>query len=176
MIGLSVNQAKGLFFDRARVVSAVSKAERRVLSKFGAFVRTRARSSIRTRKKASQPGRPPSSHTGILKGYLFFAYEPSRRSVVIGPAKTNQVFFRMDGTPVTGLVPEVLEYGGAIRILEVLKYGRWQRADLRSKRRLAGLKTRLRTVTIAPRPYMNPALRAEAPKFPLFWRDAVKAA
>lgn len=89
------------FFDAARVLAAVSRAERRVLSKFGAFVRTRARSSIRKRKASSPPGRPPSSHEGSLRRLLFFAYDSSSRSVVVGP-----VPFRR------GEAPALLERGG----------------------------------------------------------------
>ena len=85
-IGMKLNQAKGLFFDRQPVLNAVSRSERRVLSKFGAFVRRGARSSIRKRKSVSEPGSPPSSHTGLLRKMIFFVYEPARASVVIGPS------------------------------------------------------------------------------------------
>ena len=76
-IGMKLKQAKGLFFDRQPVLNAVSRSERRVLSKFGAFVRRGARSSIRKRKSVSEPGRPPSSHTGLLRKMIFFVYEPA---------------------------------------------------------------------------------------------------
>jgi len=56
-----------------------------VLSKFWAFVRQRARTSIRKRKGTSQPGSPPYSHVGLLRKFILFAYEPARQSVVIGP-------------------------------------------------------------------------------------------
>ena len=105
MIGMSVNKAKGLFFDSKAVIRQTDKATRRVLSKFGAFVRTRARSSIRKRKRPSAPGQPPSSHTGLLKRFIYFVLEPSRKSVVIGPTKLNK----------PGGIPEVLEYGGRSR-------------------------------------------------------------
>ena len=36
MIGMRIDQAKGLFFDRAAVTSAADRAQRRVLSRFGA--------------------------------------------------------------------------------------------------------------------------------------------
>ncbi len=64
MIGMRVD--KRMFFDRKRVVDATDRATRRVLSKFGAFVRQTARRSIRRRRSVSQPGQPPSSHTGLL--------------------------------------------------------------------------------------------------------------
>lgn len=97
-----IAQITELFFDRDRVVRSMDRATRKALSKFGAFVRTRARSSIRSRKGTSQPGKPPRSHTGLLKRFLFFSYEPSVANVVIGPAKLNT------GTK----APELLEHGG----------------------------------------------------------------
>src|SRR5690606_27235103 len=90
MIGMKVNQAKALFFDRRAVTSRVDRATRKVLSRFGAFVRTRARSSLRRRKGASPPGQPPSSHTELVKRFLFFVYESEQKGVVIGPALLNK--------------------------------------------------------------------------------------
>ncbi|MEN9555081.1 MAG: hypothetical protein RLZZ232_1367 [Planctomycetota bacterium] len=107
MINMKVKQAKGFFFDRRRVTSAVDKATRTRLSRFGAFVRTAARSSIRRRKASSKPGQPPSSHTGLLKQHIYFIYEPNNRSVVIGPAFLNE---RQQSPP----VPELLENGGLV--------------------------------------------------------------
>ena len=46
MIGMKLDAAKGLFFDRARVTNAVDRTTRKNLSRFGAFVRKRARTSI----------------------------------------------------------------------------------------------------------------------------------
>ena len=85
MIVMTSDQAKGMFFDRKVVTNAVDRAARRVLSRFGAFVRRGARSSIRKRKRVAEPGMPPSSHTGLLKRNIFFLYEPHHSSVVIGP-------------------------------------------------------------------------------------------
>ena len=90
MIGMKLQQAKGLFFDRASVMSAADRATRRVLSKFGAYVRQTARTSIRKRKSISQPGQPPSSHTGLLKRNIFFVFSPDTQSVVIGPILLNE--------------------------------------------------------------------------------------
>lgn len=104
MIGMRLGQARGLFFDRSRVINAVDRTTRRNLSRFGAYVRTRSRTSIRKRRTISPPGRPPSSHTGLLKRNIFFVYEPARRSVVIGPVLLN----RSSGAP------ELLEHGGTV--------------------------------------------------------------
>jgi len=93
---------KSIFFDRAAVLNAVDKGTKNVLSKFGAFVRTTARHSIKKRKSASPAGSPPSSHTGLLKKFIFFGYDRDEQSVVIGPAKLNS------GTN----APHTLEHGG----------------------------------------------------------------
>jgi len=166
---------KELFFDKAKVVRAVDKARRAVLSKAGAFIRQRAKTSMRKRAGTSSPGEPPHAHEGSMRRFLFFGYDPSADTVVVGPAKTNQVFFDRDRRPVTGTVPAVLEYGGQITVFEVQKFGRWQRADLRSRRRIAGLPSRYRKVTIKPRPYMRPALLAELPRLPALWRNSVRS-
>jgi len=165
------------FFDRPKVRRAVDRARRQSLSKAGAYIRTRARTSIRRRKGVSAPGSPPHSHEGTLRRLIFFGYDPAAGSVVVGPAATNQVFFNRHRQPVRGTVPEVLEYGGEITILEVEKWpGFWTRADLRSRRRLAGKRTRCRRVRVAARPYMWPAFEAERNNIPRHWRNSVRAA
>lgn len=149
MIGIKLDQTKGLFFDRAEVMRATSRAERQVLSRFGAFVRRSARSSIRKRKRISQPGSPPSSHTGLLRKFIFFAFEPQSRSVVIGPVRLNQK---------VGDAPAALEHGGKSQVAQG------------SRRR--GRRTR--TIRVRPRPYMQPAFEKEQQKLPQMWRDSVK--
>jgi hypothetical protein len=73
-----------------------------VLSKFGAFVRQRARTSIRKRKGTSPPGQPPYSHVGLLRKFILFAYDQDRKSVVIGPTLTKE----------ESEAPRLLEHGG----------------------------------------------------------------
>jgi len=145
MIGMDL---KAIFFDRKAVRSAVDRTARRVLSRFGAFVRRAAKSSIRKRKRASAPGEPPSSHTGLLKQFIFFGYDRDRRSVVTGPQRLNQK---------VGDAPAALEHGGVSTVVE----------GLRGKRRK-------RRVRIRARPYMGPAFEQERPKLPAMWRDSVK--
>jgi len=134
-----------LFFDSKKVRRSVDRATRRVLSKFGAFVRRTARSSIRKRKKASTPGSPPSSHIGLLKKFIWFGYEPAKRSVVIGPARLSQAG--------RGEAPHLLEYGGTDTI------------ERRGKRKRA---------KVRPRPFMGPAFEKEQPKLPAMWRGSVR--
>lgn len=91
---------KAGFFDREKVQDAVEAGRRKALSKFGSFVRQRAKSSIRKRKAISAPGMPPSSHEGSLR-LIFFAYDKETQSEVIGPVKFKR-----------GRAPDVLEHGG----------------------------------------------------------------
>jgi hypothetical protein len=140
---------KQMFFDRKAVTSRVDRTARKVLSKFGAFVRTGARHSIRKRKAISEPGDPPSSHVGLLRKLIYFGYDRGRRSVVIGPQRLNQK---------VGDAPHALEYGGTSTVVE----------GLRGKRKK-------RRVRIAARPFMGPAFERERPKLPAMWADSVKA-
>ncbi len=141
MIGMVT---KAMFFDRKAVTSRVDKAARKVLSKFGAFVRTGARHSIRKRKTVSRPGSPPSSHVGLLKKLIYFGYDSTRKSVVIGP------------TPLRGTAeaPPLLEYGGNAR-----------RRDRKGKNVMASYRAR---------PFMGPAFEREKPKLPAMWAASVK--
>lgn len=90
-----------IFFDPQRVIRAMDKATRRSLMRAGAFIRRTAKTSIRKRKGASKPGKPPHSHIGHLRRLLYFAYDPAIPSVVIGPAKWR-----------FGEAPNLLEFGG----------------------------------------------------------------
>lgn len=92
------------FFDRPIVIKSMLKTNRQALSRAGSFIRTTARRSIRKRKKVSKKGNPPSSHSGELRKLIFFSYDQTRDSVVIGP-----LLFKSSGSPT---VPNILEFGG----------------------------------------------------------------
>ena len=149
MIDMKLGKLGGTFFNHKKVIAATDKATRSVLSRFGAFVRRTARSSIRRRKKAAPPGRPPSSHTGLLKKFIFFGYDASRKSVVIGPAKLSG---KSSG------IPRTLEMGGS-SVTEITKKG----------------KPRQKKIAIAARPFMGPAFEKEKPKLPAMWRDSIQS-
>ena len=138
-----------IFFNAPKVLRAVDDATRKVFSKFGAYVMTRSRRSIRKPPKkakggASRPGRPPYSHTGALKKFIFFGYDFKSRSVVIGPTKLS-----VKNTN----APETLEYGGKATI------GKGQKR---------------KDIIVEARPYMGPAYEKEKPKLPGMWADSVK--
>lgn len=173
MITYKVNQAKSFFFDRQKVLKSMDRATARALSKAGAFIRTASKGLIgRKGKKPRPPGKPPRSHTGLLKNLIFFAYEPTRRTVVIGPARISRTYPKGHGQPVTGTVPEVLESGGRIGILEWYEptTGAWRPVKGSARNLHQDRQTRIKTVGIAARPYMGPALVQEAPKFPSLWK------
>ncbi len=100
-MALNLEALKRTFFDAKGVQDALDPAVRKALSKFGAFVRTRARSSIKKKKGTSKPGAPPFSHTGTLRKILF-GYDARNKSVVTGPVLAGS----QSGAP------ENLEYGG----------------------------------------------------------------
>jgi hypothetical protein len=171
---------KSLFFDSPKVIRAVDKAKRQVLSKSGAVIRTIARRSMRParqysvtempeemresyerrakiakqaglprpkRPKApSKPGEPPRVRLGHLKRLLFYAYDPQRESVVVGPERFRK-----------GQAPSVLEEGGTATVTG-----------------FEGGKIVRRRIRVKPRPYMGPALEKERPRLPLRWRNSVR--
>ena len=142
-----------LFFDRKAVRRSVDRARRRSLSRAGAFVRQRARTSMRRRKGSAPPGKPPYAHEGSLRRLVFFAYDRGSESVFVGP-----VGFRKSKAPST------LEFGGRVTIKQ-----RRRRAN--GKRIITS-----RRVRIKPRPFMAPALAREISQLPKAWRNSVKGA
>jgi hypothetical protein len=146
----SIIQFKKMFFSSKEVVAATDKAARSVLSKIGAFIRREAKSSIRPggkKHKASLPGQPPRSQTGLLKRFIFFGYDTAAQSVVVGPAKLGGVKGKD--------APHTLEYGGKIG------FRLWALGFSRS-------------VNIVKRPYMRPALDKNLPKLPAMWANSIK--
>lgn len=163
MFGLKLKEAKGGFFDREPVRKAVDAAALRILSRFGAFVRQRARTSIRVRQGTSAPGTPPHGHksglraktsrsgevrtrsVSLLREYILFSYDREKRSVLIGPAK-------LAGT-VGPRALEALEYGGTT---------------------IALTNGKKRSLTVRARPFMRPAFSEELQRLPEDWRNAVR--
>lgn len=153
---------KNMFFDRAHVAREVGKANAAALSKAGSFVQRRARSLIGqpAKKKTTPPrpaGKPPRARSDdrvrTLRN-IWFAYDPRNQSVVIGPLLLNG-----EG----GSVPALHEFGGTKAI--------------RVTRRMKGQKVRVvKQAKYPARPFMGPALAAEAPKFPSLWTNSVRGA
>ena len=150
----AIAEFKGGFFDAEPVLKEMDRVQKKTLSRFGAFARTRMKSSLRYTSGKSRPGQPPHVHkrlgfnklkrdrkTGAtkkqpvspLRELVFFAYDPATKSVVVGPV-------RFGGAG--GIVPGLLEHGGAGTFKDgetgEIKRGVW-----------------------APRPFVRPAGEAE---------------
>ncbi len=185
---MDFNSTKNAFFDSSAVIAMMDKKERQALSKAGAFIRRRSKSSLRYRKKASSAGSPPSVHrgaftktttnrkTGIekkqaaspLKELIFFAFDATKKTTVIGP-----VIFRK-----SNLVPRLLEGGGSTTIRKIQPAAS-ERKKAKSPAQSAAFRRKVANgtivipkrkvdrvgIVIAPRPFMNPAMMAELPKF-----------
>ena len=173
------------FFDRQAVIDRMSKANRQALSKAGAFIRRRARTSLRRRKSTSPPGSPPSVHSddsiATLKNILF-AYEPHSESLVVGPVRLNQVedsWIDLGRTT----VPQLHEFGDIARVLEWSWDGgrTWSRRDRRfrhtsrKRKEVYHFIERRRRARYRARPFMGPALEAERPNIPDAWTGALNS-
>jgi len=90
------------FFDEKTVNDAVARARVIALRAGGALVRRLARAGIKRRRGTSKPGDQPFSHEGDLKKLLYFDYDRTSESEVIGPIKTGNKN-----------VPNLLEFGGS---------------------------------------------------------------
>jgi len=164
-MNLTVSAAKSSFFDRQKVMAAVDRATRKALSKAGAFVRQRAKTSIRYREAPSQPGLPPSAHRTVgsvrkksgkvvtkkqlvspLREFMFFSYDRATRTVVVGPAL-------LSGTQSREAL-HALEHGGPSTVV-----------DPRGRRR---------PITVRARPFMRPAMLAELGNFPTLFANTVR--
>jgi hypothetical protein len=192
--------AKKMFFDRQAVIDAIGRANVVVLSRAGAFIQRRAKSSIRKRKRVSLPGEPPSSHVGTLRNLIYFGFDTGTRSVVVGPTPVGAI----------SVVPPTLEYGGPSVVRknprrkhrkvgdggEIRIGGSWGATTKRNKEGKDVTYVRLTTQAqadranrlneelygpeyvggrpIAARPYMGPALRAEMPNLPVLWANSIR--
>lgn len=96
----------------------------------------------------SKPGEPPRSITKLLRRFIFFAWDQSTQSVVIGPAQLNKS---------TG-APKTLEYGGKTSLV-------FTRSS--SNNRIYQFRRR---IYIKPRPYMRPALAKTITQMDRFWK------
>lgn len=144
--GQSICKVKTLFFDSPAVIKSVDAATRKVLNRIGGMIRLTARRSIKkapSRTAVSKPGKPPLSHTGLLKNYIYYSFDPQARSVLVGP-----VALRAKGKD----VPHTLEYSGTAKIKT---------------------KNGSKKVHIAARPYMGPALKVSHPKMAALWKNSV---
>lgn len=127
------------------------KATNKMLGRFGAFVRSDAKRSIRkqpidrTRKtfgktrprKPSRPGTPPGDVIGTLKRFVLFDVDQAKRNVIMGPAW--------------------LPRQQSQRTLELLEHGGVRRQRSRRHNRTV-------TARYPARPFMRPAFNKNTPQ------------
>lgn len=162
------------FFDRQAVISRLDRMERRVLSKFGAFVRRRARSSVRRPRRKTLAEMSPEERASFELAKRISKYEgrPAPKKPlassrpgepfrdVTGEARKN-ILFGYDPdrhSVVTGI--RKTKSGGAV---EALEYG--------GTSRITGGRDKGKLVYIEPRPVVNPARDEELPGLPAMFRD-----
>jgi phage gpG-like protein len=162
---------KDVFFDRPAVRNALKAPTKKALSKAGAFIQRRARSSMRRKSAAirrkgkivgfrertpSPAGSPPFAWSrdkfATLKNILF-GYDENRESVIVGPVG----FGRKE-------VPALHEFGGTAKRTRI-KFRRRGGRNVPIKEHY--------TARYPARPFMGPALAAEAPKLPPLFRGVL---
>lgn len=165
-MAFSLKAAKAAFFDTEKVRKATDRGTRKALSKFGAFVRQRDKSSLKYKTGKADAGNPPHVHRNSgftrtkknragaeskqkaspLRELTLFAYDEVRRSVLIGAAA-----FR---SPVgEGLIPRTVEEGGTGPFLS---------------------RGKIKQGVFKPHPHLGPAFRAELPKAPQMFKDIIR--
>lgn len=177
-VQLGVREFKAGFFNKELISRQADKGHARYQTKMGAFIRRQMKGLIRYSKKSSTPGSPPKAHKtsgfsrvkrgsdGIVKRQqqsplrelIFFAYDPSTRSTVIGPAKFGST-----------KAAQVLEHGGNAVVREPILRAKATRPTSRKQAsaykrllkdgRLTAPRRqfRQRTITVLPRPYSKRA-------------------
>jgi hypothetical protein len=200
MIGMKIDAVKGLFFDKPAVIGAMERATVRVFNRFGAYVRLTARRSIRKigkKGKASLPGQPPKSRTGLLREHIYYVYDKNTRSVVIGAALLNRSTWAQKTLEGGGTIRQKnprrrfrkIGDGGEIRVNEgkpsrTMKLAEESEVNytLLTIQAQADRANRLNEElygpaelvwTIAPRPYMAPAFETAKEKLPSLWENAI---
>ncbi|MEL6896243.1 MAG: hypothetical protein AAFP90_09090 [Planctomycetota bacterium] len=147
--------------NRPTITQMMDRKTRRALIRAGAFVRRRARSQLRRRKRVSRPGQPPSVHSrdkfATLKNILF-AFDERSFAVIVGPREIGRRYPNILPGETVG---EVQEVGGRMIVFEIQQSrGRWLAVSFNRYRSHIGRK-RTRTVTVRSRPNMVLALRRE---------------
>lgn len=191
-------------FNPKKVEDRAAKAKRRVLSKFGAYVYTAAKQSIKELENPSKPMNPPRSVTGELKRKIRFAVIKDE-DVIIGPeiggtqdADTIEYGGTVQGAGDIG-TPEAFLSAGFGPIAIGHRRGRKTHSSKKGRKirvTRARITTQLQAQRasrlyfeyglpgsekaysgsryVAPRPFMVPAFEKILPQLPDMWLNSVK--
>lgn len=148
---------KGAFFDSAKVIKAMNAADRRAQGKTAGYTRRVAKNSIKyakNRKQTSAPGSPPLAHRADS-----FTRLTKKKGVPVRQASSplkELIFYGYDTkTKSTVVGPAVFRRSKFAGV-----------APARLEKGLDGYK---------PRPFMVPALKATASKYPDFFKASLRA-
>ena len=98
------------FIDRPGVFEAVDAKFVKVFGRTGGFGRQVMRRGMRKKKTASPAGGYPSSRSGLLKDSIYFNYDKSTKTLVIGPLRFDR---QPDWLPAgIDTVPQLINEGG----------------------------------------------------------------
>jgi hypothetical protein len=178
------------FLDRFVIESEAERIEFANLKRNAFYLRRVARNSIRKRKSPSSGGQPPRSVRGDLKRGIW-AVMDGRGTAVVGPVKwpwgtgaPNTLEFGGDSVIDNSVRREVGD-GGEMRMVRTggrevrpgvrVVYGKIRtqaQADraTRINREIFGP----RTIRVAERPFMGPALDKSIPKLAPMWAMSVR--
>lgn len=164
MLDMKIADARKLFIDTRKIRRPVDRAKMKVPTRSLARIRLSARQSMKVKQGSAPPGKPPHAHTRLLKDNVFYVWDRRRDAGVVGPVKLNK----------PSEAPAILERGGRVVTRYALKRagGRNTRGQFQKDLVESGKK---RTVRIAKRPYMGPALIKESPNIAKHWRGSVRA-
>ena len=103
----------------------------------------------------SRAGEPPRTRVGLIRKHLYFAYDPEKKTVVVGPALLNK----------TTMAQATLEHGGSTTVTSVRFVTRAGKVTTEKS---------TRTIDIKPRPFMQPAYNRNEAKIRELFRNSVK--
>lgn len=176
MFDISVNleraSAIGNFFDRSPIVRMLDKQTRRVFSRFGAFVRRRARSSIRQPRQKSLSDLTPQELVWYERELRLYrqgkrATKPRRPNAPSRPGEPprsqlgllrDNIFFSYDPQEQAVVIgPTLLSAHAGAQALKALEFS--GTSEIR----------RGKKAKIAARPFMGPAFEKELPGVMNIW-------
>lgn len=176
--GINVTIAKSQFFDR-KVAKSLDAASRRVLSKFGAFVRRSAKSSLKkARQKKVGEMTAEERQRYAIRVTLAKAEgkkKPRRPDVISKPGDPPKlhmtrsplrelIFFVYDPTEKAVLIGPTSSKQTHGKATQALEYGGASIAKVRG---------RTQSISVAARPFMAPAAQKELPKL-REWKNTLK--
>lgn len=137
-MGLKVRLFVRLKTYISKAVRYYAAKHREVVNRQAQYVRRVAMNSIKRAKSGavSRPGGPPVSHTGALKNWIRYGWDPVTGTAVVGPVRLKHF-----------QAPRALEYGGTSKWIR--KTAAFWRSGYQRVR---------------ARPFMRPALAKSIPR------------